>query len=164
MANLQIKFGKDNAPCKVIAFLSPTCTFCPTFYKKHLPKILSIGGSQIQVVVYPVIRNDVDLNVIGQMGVMGANGQKAFNNFYSVSGKSREDYEEKFRAKFGIERYDVDAKGFKEIAVSALKNTSVCKNNWKIKSTPAVVINGASMSGLDDIKALFKSVQILTKG
>jgi hypothetical protein len=76
MANLQIKFGEDNAPCKVIAFLSPTCTFCPTFYKKHLPKILSIGGSQIQVVVYPVIRNDVDLNVIGQMGVMGANGQK----------------------------------------------------------------------------------------
>jgi Thioredoxin len=164
MANLQIKFGKDNAPCKVIAFLSPTCTFCPTFYKKHLPKILSIGGSQIQVVVYPVIRNDVDLNVIGQMGVMRANGQKAFNSIYSVSGDSREDYEEKFRVKFEIEKFDVDAKGFKDTVVSALKNTSVCKNIWKIQSTPALIINGASMSGLDDIQALFKSVQLLTKG
>ena len=165
--------GNENAPITLIEYASLTCHHCATFHNEVLPKIKS---DYIDTGKLKFIYRDFPLDHYALMASMVARcaGNKKFFTFLKVLFKEQHKWtaaKDPFIALGHIARIGGIGKeefkscvGNKAIEDGILKSRIDADKEFKIKSTPTLIINGEKYDGSRTFKKLKKYIdKLLTK-
>ena len=165
--------GNENAPITLIEYASLTCHHCATFHNEVLPKIKS---DYIDTGKLKFIYRDFPLDHYALMASMVARcaGNKKFFTFLKVLFKEQPKWtaaKDPFIALGHIARIGGIGKeefkscvGNKAIEDGILKSRIDADREFKIKSTPTLIINGEKYDGARTFKKLKKYIdKLLTK-
>jgi len=165
--------GNENAPITLIEYASLTCHHCATFHNEVLPKIKS---DYIDTGKLKFIYRDFPLDHYALMASMVARcaGNKKFFTFLKVLFKEQPKWtaaKDPFIALGHIARIGGIGKeefkscvGNKAIEDGILKSRIEADREFKIESTPTLIINGEKYDGARTFKKLKKYIdKLLTK-
>ena len=165
--------GNENAPITLIEYASLTCGHCATFHNEVFPKIKS---DYIDTGKLKFIYRDFPLDHYALMASMIARcaGNKKFFTFLKVLFKEQPKWttaKDPFIALGHIARIGGSGKeefkscvGNKAIEDGILKSRIDADREFKIKSTPTLIINGEKYDGARTFKKLKKYIdKLLTK-
>ena len=165
--------GNENAPITLIEYASLTCHHCATFHNEVLPKIKS---DYIDTGKLKFIYRDFPLDHYALMASMVARcaGNKKFFTFLKVLFKEQPKWtaaKDPFIALGHIARIGGIGKGEfkscvgnKAIEDGILKSRIEADREFKIESTPTLIINGEKYDGARTFKKLKKYIdKLLTK-
>ena len=165
--------GDENAPITLIEYASLTCHHCATFHNEVLPKIKS---DYIDTGKLKFIYRDFPLDHYALMASMVARcaGNKKFFTFLKVLFKEQPKWtaaKDPFIALGHIARIGGIGKeefkscvGNKAIEDGILKSRIEADREFKIESTPTLIINGEKYDGARTFKKLKKYIdKLLTK-
>lgn len=165
--------GNENAPITLIEYASLTCGHCATFHNEVFPKIKS---DYIDTGKLKFIYRDFPLDHYALMASMIARcaGNKKFFTFLKVLFKEQPKWtaaKDPFIALGHIARIGGIGKeefkscvGNKAIEDGILKSRIDADREFKIKSTPTLIINGEKYDGARTFKKLKKYIdKLLTK-
>ena len=165
--------GNENAPITLIEYASLTCGHCATFHNEVFPKIKS---DYIDTGKLKFIYRDFPLDHYALMASMVARcaGNKKFFTFLKVLFKEQPKWtaaKDPFIALGHIARIGGIGKeefkscvGNKAIEDGILKSRIDADKEFKIKSTPTLIINGEKYDGARTFKKLKKYIdKLLTK-
>lgn len=165
--------GNENAPITLIEYASLTCHHCATFHNEVLPKIKS---DYIDTGKLKFIYRDFPLDHYALMASMIARcaGNKKFFTFLKVLFKEQPKWtaaKDPFIALGHIARIGGIGKeefkscvGNKAIEDGILKSRIEADREFKIESTPTLIINGEKYDGARTFKKLKKYIdKLLTK-
>ena len=165
--------GNENAPITLIEYASLTCGHCATFHNEVFPKIKS---DYIDTGKLKFIYRDFPLDHYALMASMVARcaGNKKFFTFLKVLFKEQPKWtaaKDPFIALGHIARIGGIGKeefkscvGNKAIEDGILKSRIDADREFKIKSTPTLIINGEKYDGARTFKKLKKYIdKLLTK-
>ena len=165
--------GNENAPITLIEYASLTCHHCATFHNEVLPKIKS---DYIDTGKLKFIYRDFPLDHYALMASMIARcaGNKKFFTFLKVLFKEQPKWtaaKDPFIALGHIARIGGIGKeefkscvGNKAIEDGILKSRIEADREFKIESTPTLIINGEKYDGSRTFKKLKKYIdKLLTK-
>ena len=165
--------GNENAPITLIEYASLTCHHCATFHNEVFPKIKS---DYIDTGKLKFIYRDFPLDHYALMASMIARcaGNKKFFTFLKVLFKEQPKWtaaKDPFIALGHIARIGGIGKeefkscvGNKAIEDGILKSRIDADKEFKIKSTPTLIINGEKYDGARTFKKLKKYIdKLLTK-
>ena len=165
--------GNENAPITLIEYASLTCGHCATFHNEVLPKIKS---DYIDTGKLKFIYRDFPLDHYALMASMIARcaGNKKFFTFLKVLFKEQPKWtaaKDPFIALGHIARIGGIGKeefkscvGNKAIEDGILKSRIEADREFKIESTPTLIINGEKYDGARTFKKLKKYIdKLLTK-
>ena len=165
--------GNENAPITLIEYASLTCGHCATFHNEVFPKIKS---DYIDTGKLKFIYRDFPLDHYALMASMVARcaGNKKFFTFLKVLFKEQSKWtaaKDPFIALGHIARIGGIGKeefkscvGNKAIEDGILKSRIEADREFKIESTPTLIINGEKYDGARTFKKLKKYIdKLLTK-
>ncbi len=165
--------GNENAPITLIEYASLTCGHCATFHNEVFPKIKS---DYIDTGKLKFIYRDFPLDHYALMASMIARcaGNKKFFTFLKVLFKEQPKWtaaKDPFIALGHIARIGGIGKeefkscvGNKAIEDGILKSRIEADREFKIESTPTLIINGEKYDGARTFKKLKKYIdKLLTK-
>ena len=165
--------GNENAPITLIEYASLTCHHCATFHNEVFPKIKS---DYIDTGKLKFIYRDFPLDHYALMASMIARcaGNKKFFTFLKVLFKEQPKWtaaKDPFIALGHIARIGGIGKeefkscvGNKAIEDGILKSRIEADREFKIESTPTLIINGEKYDGARTFKKLKKYIdKLLTK-
>ena len=167
----RIVVGNEDAKITIIAFESLTCSYCANFHKDVYPQLkkdyLDTGLAKIEFRHFPLdiaafnaakisqCKNDGDSKILNSLF---ANQQKW------VKGSSAEEANKNLEKFLNNEGFDVDFKtclNNQEIEDFVLNDRIDGVKNYKVNSTPTIIINDAKFEKTLNYKNLKKALEKL---
>ncbi|MBD1133717.1 DsbA family protein [Pelagibacterales bacterium SAG-MED48] len=167
----RIVVGNEDAKITIIAFESLTCSYCANFHKDVYPQLkkdyLDTGLAKIEFRHFPLdiaafnaakisqCKNDSDSKILNSLY---ANQQKW------VKGSSAEEANKNLEKFLKNEGFDIDFKAClnnQEIEDFVLNDRIDGVKNYKVNSTPTIIINDAKFEKTLNYKNLKKALEKL---
>ena len=167
----RIVVGNEDAKITIIAFESLTCSYCANFHKDVYPQLkkdyLDTGLAKIEFRHFPLDIAAFNAAKISQCKNDG--DSKILNSLFSnqqkwVKGSSAEEANKNLEKFLNNEGFDVDFKtclNNQEIEDFVLNDRIDGVKNYKVNSTPTIIINDAKFEKTLNYKNLKKALEKL---
>ena len=167
----RIVVGNEDAKITIIAFESLTCSYCANFHKDIYPQLkkdyLDTGLAKIEFRHFPLDIAAFNAAKISQCKNDG--DSKILNSLYAnqqkwVKGSSAEEANKNLEKFLNNEGFDVDFKtclNNQEIEDFVLNDRIDGVKNYKVNSTPTIIINDAKFEKTLNYKNLKKALEKL---
>ena len=167
----RIVVGNEDAKITIIAFESLTCSYCANFHKDVYPQLkkdyLDTGLAKIEFRHFPLDIAAFNAAKISQCKNDG--DSKILNSLYAnqqkwVKGSSAEEANKNLEKFLNNEGFDVDFKtclNNQEIEDFVLNDRIDGVKNYKVNSTPTIIINDAKFEKTLNYKNLKKALEKL---
>ena len=167
----RIVVGNEDAKITIIAFESLTCSYCANFHKDVYPQLkkdyLDTGLAKIEFRHFPLDIAAFNAAKISQCKNDG--DSKILNSLYAnqqkwVKGSSAEEANKNLEKFLNNEGFDVDFKtclNNQEIEDFVLNDRIDGVKNYKVNSTPTIIINDAKFKKTLNYKNLKKALEKL---
>ena len=167
----RIVVGNEDAKITIIAFESLTCSYCANFHKDVYPQLkkdyLDTGLAKIEFRHFPLDITAFNASKVSQCKNDG--DSKILNSLFSnqqkwVKGSSAEEANKNLEKFLNNEGFDVDFKtclNNQEIEDFVLNDRIDGVKNYKVNSTPTIIINDEKFEKTLNYKNLKKALEKL---